>query len=136
MNNGIIFEKSLHKKLIECKLFNKIVHEKELIKTYGFLACSIDFMLEYENKLIFVQCKYKNTKRKETKDIKNYVKSMDYLSEKLGNKLYIGLWISKLTPFEDNIKFLSSKNTKVISHYSSVEDLSNYAINRINQELI
>lgn len=133
INNGILFEDSIYKKLVQSNLFSEIYHEKDLIKLFGISASSVDFMLEYDNTLIFIQCKYKNTKRKETRDIKNYVKSMEYIIEKLNKNIYIGLWISKLTPFQDNIEYLSKKNVKIISNYTTVENLTDYAINKINK---
>lgn len=136
INNGILFEKLIHKKLVESNLFNEVYHEKDLIKLFGILASSVDFMLEYDNTLIFIQCKYKNTKRKETRDIQNYIKSIEYIVEKLNKNIYIGIWISKLTPFEDNIEYLSKKNIKIISNYTSIEDLSDYAINKINNYIL
>ncbi len=136
INNGILFEDSIHKKLVQSNLFSEIYHEKDLIKLFGISASSVDFMLEYDNTLIFIQCKYKNTKRKETRDIKNYVKSMEYIIEKLNKNIYIGLWISKLTPFQDNIEYLSKKNVKIISNYTTVENLTDYAINKINKYIM
>lgn len=83
--------------------FDYIYTESQLIKYHGFKASSIDFMLKKDNKIIFIQCKYRLSRRRENQGIEKFLNSVNFLKNIYGpTHLYMGLWSSRREPFEDN----------------------------------
>lgn len=120
--------------------FKRIKKEKELISLFGFNASSIDFLVESDQGIIAIQTKWKGSKRRETKDINNFVKSLDYLTnifkEEYKKDLLFGLWISRLEPFEDNKRKLEENKTYAISCFESIEDLGYKTLEWISNIII
>lgn len=131
-NYGRILENVLFENLKNLPL-KKIYTEKELTDMYGWDASSVDFMLEFNNKFIFIQTKFLNSRRRESTHINKFLKSIDFI--KINHNIniqYIGLWVCRLHPFDDNEKFLKSKNSYVISCFESITTLVNKTIEYIN----
>jgi hypothetical protein len=121
---GHHLENELLKKIISIGKFDDIYTERDLIKMYGFCASSIDFVLVRNSELIFIQMKWRRTRRRENKGINNFLKSVEYLCEIFGRDKYsFGIWSSRIEPFEDNkCKLLESKIYSV-NCFDNIENL-------------
>ena len=99
--------------------------EKELTRTYGWLASSVDFLVETPDQLVFVQVKYLSTRRKESVNINKFLSSIRHIMSQhpSKNKPFVGLWVSRLHPFNDNETLLNSQNIHVVSCFDSMDTL-------------
>jgi hypothetical protein len=132
-NCGKILEDSLLNNLkISSLKANNIYTEKQLTNIYGWDASSVDFMIEYNNFTIFIQTKFLKSRRKESCHIQKFIKSVNHINNKKINTPYIGLWVCRIHPFDDNVDFLKSNNSFVISSFDSINSLVNKTINYID----
>ena len=123
LNKGYVLEEEMYKSLLELG-FEEVKHERDLTRHYGWLLSSIDFLIEVDNCMIAIQTKYKKTRRRENHGIDNFLRSLDHFQKVVGNnKQLLGLWISRLEPFEDNLERLAKKNVYCISCFESIEQL-------------
>lgn len=126
LNRGPELEDKIFNVLQSLKL-GHIKHEKDLIAHYGYNASSVDFLIELDDGIIIIQTKWKGSKRREDKDIRNFLRSFDYLTqiyEKRYNKqVLFGLWVSRLEPFDDNRRRLRKINVHSISCFDSIDVL-------------
>lgn len=121
-NQGYIFENIIYQKLKSLEIFEEIHYEKELIKRYGWLCSSIDYLLIHKDVYIVTQLKWVKTKRRETRGINNFIKSVEHLSKMFNHKKMIfGLWISRRKPFQDNEENLKNKNIYCIVESESMD---------------
>ena len=111
-----------------------VLHEYELRKLYGWHACSVDFLLEFDAGIVLVQCKYRNTRRRENLGVKNFLASVNLLKEKYDKPFLFGLWISRLAPFKDNEHHLHNEMIETITDYQSVDDLVDHALKIIAEK--
>lgn len=131
-NCGKILEDSLLENL-QILPVNKIYTEKQLTNLYGWNASSVDFMIELNNFTIFIQTKFLKSRRKESCHIKKFINSIHHIKHMHNiNTKYIGLWVCRIHPFDDNILYLKSNHTHVISCFDSINNLVNQTINYIN----
>lgn len=115
----------------------KIYNEIQLTKLYGWNATSVDFMIEFNNIIIFIQTKYLNSRRKETRNIHKFLNSTYYIYNQLStNKPFIGIWVCRLHPFPDNEIFLSNNQSYVVSSFNSIYNLVDNTINQIKKFVI
>lgn len=120
-NLGYLFEHVIFEKLKSMDLFDEIHYEKELIKRYGWNACSIDYLLVYKDTYIVIQLKWVKTKRRETHAINNFIKSVEYLRTLFNTKKMIcGLWVSRRKPFQDNEFNLNNRNIFCVSEFDNM----------------
>lgn len=105
-------------------MFDEIFTENDLINQFGFSASSIDFMLVHKNKIIFIQCKYRLSRRRENHGINNFLKSIDHVSNIIGKDKYsFGIWASRRPPFDDNIVRLNTRQVFTVVCFDDMETL-------------
>jgi len=133
---GSLFEEKIHQNL--CKLPNtlRIYRENDLTRIYGWDASSIDFIVEFENNMLFIQTKWRKTRRRESLGINHFIKSIKYIQslELVKNKKYSGLWISRRKPFDDNIRLMKDSGIETIYCFDSMETLVEQATQYISTE--
>ena len=129
LNRGYELEDRLHCELRQLRGV-RLHTEKELTRLYGWLASSVDFLLETESQLIFIQVKFLSTRRKESVNINKFLSSIRHIRECIGDtgkkekeKEVMGLWVARLQPFEDNGDLLRAYNIKVVTCYESMDTL-------------
>lgn len=124
LNRGYELEDKLHMRLKLIPMSGLVLYtEKELTKLYGWMASSVDFLIETQDKMIFIQVKYLSTRRKESVKINKFLSSMRYIREHRSTKPVYGLWVSKLHPFEDNEDLLNKCNVRIVSCFESMDIL-------------
>ncbi len=126
-NIGLIFETQLMKELSSFGV--DIIHEKDLMKMFGWNASGIDIVLFTKQGFIAIQAKYRRSRRRENHGISNFLKSLQYIRE-IYDKQYncpflYGLWVSRAEPFDDNKELLAGHKVHWISHFSSMDTLIN-----------
>lgn len=136
-NMGRILEHKITSKLSEMHIFDRVLHEDELRKLWGWDICSIDHLLIYKNYLIPIQEKWCNTRRRETKHMQRFLKSVKYLQRVLPDKqVLFGLWVSRIDPFDDNKHMLTQANVHTVSCYTScMDELVTILVNWLQQHL-
>jgi hypothetical protein len=142
LNNGTYnnyighhLESELLKKLL---LYSDVIYtEKELVKKYGYHASSIDFVLLHENKYIFIQTKWRKTRRRENHCINNFIDSITYLCGIIGyDKYSFGIWSSRLEPFDDNKVLLLANKVYSVNNFETIQGLVNKTETFIKNKLI
>ena len=108
----------------------RILHEIELRRLFGWHACSIDFLIEFDEGFVAVQCKYRNTRRRENNGVDNFIKSVELIKHKYGKPFLFGLWVSRLEPFDDNINRLLLHNIQIVAS-ETIQGLVSTSIERI-----
>jgi hypothetical protein len=126
INRGIELEDRLHTELRRV-YGESLLTEKDLTRQHGWHASSVDFLIETDEHLIFIQVKYLNTRRKESVQINKFLKSIEHIRGQLDGhtktKECKGMWVARLHPFQDNENLLRSCNIQVISCLDSMEAL-------------
>lgn len=122
-NHGRLLELTFYDRLTQLPGIRNILHETQLRRMYGWFACSVDFLIEFDHGIVLVQCKYRNTRRRETYGIVNYMKSVELIKQSYGKPFLFGLWMSRLDPFEDNKAWMIGKNIYTASEFKSIEKL-------------
>lgn len=119
-NKGRILEESMYNAFQSLPCIQRIVHETELIKVLGYQASSIDYMLETDEGWIVLQCKWKGSKRREDKDIFNFIRSIQFIRSQCKwfkeKPMLFGIWASKMHPFQDNCDLLMQHQVIALSH--------------------
>ncbi len=119
-------ENIIYEHIDKLKIFDEIVYERDLVKRYGREAVGVDYLLVHKNKIILLQIKWKKTRRRETNDIKNFLNSVHFITQKLKDKQYIfGLYISRMEPFSDNKNYLETNKVYCIYDFESMNSLAN-----------
>lgn len=125
--------------ILESLNLGHIKHEKDLIAHYGYNASSVDFLIELAEGIIIIQTKWKGSKRREDKDIRNFLRSFDYLRQIYENRynkpVLFGLWVSRLEPFDDNRQRLGNINVHAISCFESIDVLGIKTANFIRNKI-
>ena len=137
-NIGQLFEKrmidTLYKEISHSKYV--LVHESDLRKCLGFDAVGVDFMIISSECTIFGQCKYTRSRRRETKHIGKFVRSIEYIKDKLNiHAPCYGFWVARLEPFDDNKEWMKRNSISAISSYDSMDELLIKTINEIKKIL-
>lgn len=130
---GRLLELNFYDQLAKLPNIKNILHESQLRRLYGWYVSSIDFLIEYDNGIVLVQCKYRNTRRRENYGINNFLRSIDVIKKQYAKPLLFGLWISRLDPFEDNKSRLQENNILTVSNFTSLDGLINSAVSVITQ---
>lgn len=105
---------------------SNVIEKYDLIRCYGKIVRSIDYILNYEDKLIFIKYDYYTNfsdeyNKKYIKNINKYLKAVKYITEN-EKKNYISFYVSNIEFPENNIKLLSKNN------------IENFVINSTNQD--
>lgn len=132
---GLRLEKNIFLSLLKIQQFNAVLDEKQLVKKYGWNCCSIDALAIYGDYIIPTQQKWRNSKRRETKDVDNFIKSIAYIQKHLKKKVLFGVWSSRMDLFADNVEKLREWNVVCVSHFDSVDKLVEKTTDVIEQEL-
>lgn len=127
-NYGRLFEKRIWASLKQLDNIDKIYDENQIRKAFGWQAVGVDFLICKGDFIIAIQTKYKKTRRREDHGIQNFIKSLDYILEKSNKKLLVGLWISRIKPFDDNISYMLSKNIECIYNFDCMDTLVDSAL--------
>lgn len=139
-NIGQVFENKMLQKLLHEVSANDIIIQTEidLRKKYGFSASGIDFCIYSKSHVLFVQCKYCKSRRRETKYIYKFLNSVKFVQNKIdvNGKICVGFWIARFEPFEDNKKLLEQHQVFHINHYDSMETLLTLATNAIKTVVV
>jgi hypothetical protein len=116
-------------------MFDAVYHERELVDLFGWQCCSIDVLAVCGDYIIPTQQKWRNSKRRENQGIYNFIKSMEYIQNKLGKKVLFGVWSSRKQPFDDNILILKEWNVVCVSHFADIGGLVQKTIEVVKEEL-
>jgi hypothetical protein len=119
-------------RLYETEKFEQILYETELKKRYGWNASSVDMLIIYGDTLIFTQCKWRVSRRRESLDIAKFLNSAKHISQFFGTdfKVY-GLWVSRREPFSDNKELLKKENMCSISNFDSMDKLADAVVSHL-----
>lgn len=134
-NRGHMLELSIYKQISKIPCVRNIFHESDLKRMYGWAAASVDFLLEFDAGIVPIQCKFRNTRRREDNSITNFVKSIKYVSDMHGRPVLFGLWISRLEPFDDNKEKLRNHKIDTVSKFGSIEELSAVAYHKLVNQI-
>lgn len=135
VNCGRLLEEKMYEKLVTAFSVS-IYQESDLTRMYGWSSSGIDFLIDFDNDIaIMLQTKYRGTRRRETHSVKNFLKSLDHVSNCVKKRNILSFWISKLHPFQDNEELMSSYGVKCISNYKSMDELIEMTINEIKKYL-
>ncbi len=128
MNLGLVFESKMKELLcmeFMCKGI-QVYHEDDLRKLFGFDATGVDFMIDAPSCIVFAQCKYVRSRRRETKYVHRFLQSIHYIKNKMSvvdGIRYHGFWVARLEPFHDNREWMRQHEVEAISSQESMEDL-------------
>lgn len=123
-NMGKYLEDRMYQMVKSLQLFDEILTEKDLINTYGWNASGIDLLLKTKTSNIFLQLKWKNSRRRENKGINSFIRSVEYIASKCTKHIY-GIWVARIEPFSDNKDLLMQRNIYSIYEYDDIENLVN-----------
>jgi len=130
LNLGRVLEQKFHKRLKCIKSIKNIYTEHDLCILHGWNASSIDFIVELDDKLIFIQTKWRGSRRRENHFVNNFIKSYNYLHTKYNTQVY-GMWVSRMQPFEDNEQLMKTLGINTIHYYDSMDGLIEKAVGTI-----
>jgi hypothetical protein len=116
-------------------VFDRIYHEKELVSKFGWRSSSIDVLLVVNDYIIPTQQKWRNSKRRETQGVENFLKSIEFVQKQLGKKVLFGVWSSRKHPFDDNEEKLKNFNVVCVSHFENIDGLAKKTIEVVKREL-
>ena len=116
-------------------VFDNVYSERELVDLFGWQCCSIDVLAVCGDYIVPTQQKWRNTKRRETRGVDNFIKSMDYVQRKLGKKILFGVWSCRQQPFEDNALKLKEWNVVCVSHFTDVDGLVQKTIEVVKKQI-
>jgi hypothetical protein len=131
---GAKLEVDVFSALKSLDIFDAVYHERELVDKFGWQCCSIDVLAVCGDYIIPTQQKWRMSKRRETQDVNNFIKSMEYIQGKLGKKILFGVWSSRKHPFDDNALKLKEWNVFCISHFSDIDGLVQKTIEVVKHE--
>jgi hypothetical protein len=132
---GAKLENDVMSALKSLNMFDVVYNEKELVDKFGWQCCSIDVLAVYGDFIVPTQQKWRNSKRRETQGVYNFIKSMEYIQNKLGKKVLFGVWSSRKQPFDDNILILKEWNVVCVSHFADIDGLVQKTIEVVKEEL-
>ncbi len=132
---GVKLEQDILCALSSIKVFDEVYDERQLVQQFGWQCGSIDTLAVFGNCIIPMQQKWRNSKRRETKDIDNFIKSIEFIQQRLGKKVLFGVWSSRMEPFADNKEKLKEVNVLCVSHFTSIDKLVNKTISVVQQQL-
>lgn len=135
-NLGYKLEELLMRNFCNMGLFKTVLHENDIRKKWGWNLSSIDFWLETESYIILVQTKWRKTRRKETKGVNNFLRSLTVAKQIANKKITFCLWVARREPFEDLISILETNNVYCISSYDSIDKLVSKTIEFIESKVI
>jgi hypothetical protein len=122
-NFGRLLEDEMFKSIKALGMFDIILTEDDLIRMYGWQSSSIDLMLQSKEHIIFIQLKWRRSRRRENKGIDNFVRSVEHVSGCLGNKYTFGVWVSRRDPFDDNKCLLMNRKIYTVHEFENIENL-------------
>jgi hypothetical protein len=115
-------------------IFDAVYHERELVDLFGWQCCSIDVLAVCGDYIIPTQQKWRNSKRRETQGIDNFIKSIEYIQDTLCKKVLFGVWSSRKQPFDDNTLKLKEWNVICVSHFADIDGLVQKTIEVVKHE--
>lgn len=134
-NFGKLLEDVLFDKLKKLGIIQRISHEDILKRQWGWRAASVDYMLELNNFMILVQCKWRRSRRRENKGINNFLESIKFIQDRHEKPLLFGMWVSRINPFDDNVEVLNSHNIYCVSDYDSIDWLAEKSVDLLVSKL-
>lgn len=134
-NHGYLLEHLFERRLRELNMFKNILHENQLKQRWGWSSSSVDYLLETKDHVILIQCKWRTSRRRENLGIRNFLSSVNHILSHFNKPLLMGLWVSRIQPFEDNIETLRKNKIECISYYDDMEMLVDKAINILCQKV-
>ena len=130
-NQGLLFERRIiqwAKDLVnQVPGIDAIYDENDLRKMFGWQSMGVDVLITKGDYVIAIQTKYRKTRRREDHGIHNFVRSLEFILEKTKKKLFLGFWISRIKPFDDNIGYLQSKNIHCVYYFDCMDILIDLA---------
>lgn len=131
---GLQLESNILSALKSLNMFDEVYHERELVNLFGWQCCSIDVLAICGDYIVPTQQKWRNSKRRETQGVDNFIKSIEYVEKKLGKRVLFGVWSSRIHPFEDNASRLKDWNVICVSHFNDIDGLVEKTVNIVKQE--
>ena len=122
---GAKLEYYVFKHSVDMGIFDKVLHESDLVAKYGWESSSIDQLMIIGNYMIPIQFKWRRTRRRETQGIDNFIKSINYLKKNLRKEVLFGVWSSRIKPFADNTNLLKEEKVVCVSFFENIDDLIN-----------
>jgi hypothetical protein len=93
-NLGAKLEIDVYNRLLEIDFIDALYDETELIRIFGWDCASVDTLIVIGDYIVPIQLKYRNSKRRETQGVVNFMKSIQSLKRKMGKKVLFGVWLS------------------------------------------
>lgn len=132
-NQGRLFEAQIYGRLQRLSGVEVIYDEEELRRMFGWQSVGVDFLVVFSQGVVAIQAKYRKTRRREDHGIKNFVKSLEHVLQLSGKRLCLGLWVSRMRPFDDNVLYLSRHNILCIHHFDCMSTLVERAIECVSK---
>lgn len=123
---GRVLERALFNEFIATGLFEDIYTETDLRNMFGWNATSIDYMLVSKaGHIILLQSKWRKTKRRETKCVMRFLRSVEHVVNcaGVGQRYTFGIWAARCEPFEDNKQLMQQYNIHSLSSFDSIVSL-------------
>ena len=134
-NFGYVAEELFYNDVAELGLFVDIKREEDLIKAYGHGLASIDYLLFLHDAVIPVQIKYRRSRRRENLAINNFLNSIRLLNGFIDKPILFGLWVSRLSPFDDNKHKREEYNVKCVDEYQDLKRLITKSVDCIKSNV-
>jgi hypothetical protein len=134
-NLGAKLEADVYNQIKEMKEFDVILLEKDLVSMFGWNSSSIDQLLIIDNYMIPIQLKWRRTRRRETQGIENFIRSIQYIKNRINKDVLFGVWSSRMMPFEDNVLLLETEKIVSVSFFDDIDGLVLKTIKVIQEQL-
>jgi hypothetical protein len=134
-NLGAKLEADVYHQIKDMKAFDNVLLEKDLVSMYGWNSSSIDQLLIIDNYMIPIQLKWRRTRRRETQGVENFIRSINYIKNKVNKDVLFGVWSSRMMPFDDNVSLLETEKIVSVSFFDDIDGLVMRTIKVIQEQL-
>lgn len=118
---GRFFENEVDKNLKKYLRYTTILREKDVKANYGINNSSIDHLIISDNNIICIQSKWENSKASISK-INHFLMGINNIHKKNNNKIFGGIYLSKLAVSEPSKEALLDNNIYTINIYDNDMD--------------
>lgn len=135
INLGAKLEADVYHQITKMDAFDVVLIENDLVSMYGWDCSSIDQLLLIDGYMIPIQLKWRRTRRRETKGIKNFIRSINHVKSIMKKDVLFGIWSSRMMPFEDNALLLETEKVISVSHFDNIDGLVLKTIKVLKEKL-
>lgn len=135
-NSGEKLEADVYHQIRKMNIFDVVLIENDLVSMYGWDCSSIDQLLIIDGYMIPIQLKWRRTRRRETKGINNFIRSIHHVKDIIKKDVLFGIWSSRMVPFEDNAMLLENEKVVSVSFFDNIDGLVMETIKVLKKKLI